>query len=76
MNDYTFSCPNPECKEEICLTDVFRLHQAIDNDTGAAGILGYTVTLMEQIVLIHIIRIMVKLNLDALKKHCLLKMVL
>ena len=53
--DFTFACPN--CSEQIFLTDVFRLHEAIDNDLGAGGILGYVITTIEQLILVHLIRI-------------------
>ena len=37
--DYTFSCPH--CGEPIYLTDVFRLHEWIDDEVGAGSVLGY-----------------------------------
>jgi hypothetical protein len=56
--DFTFSCPN--CSGTIFLTDVFRLHEAVDNELGAGGILGYLTNLLEHIVLIHVIRLILK----------------
>jgi len=53
--NYSFKCN--KCNGPIFLTDVFRLHEAIDNEVGAGGILGYLVTLIEQIVLVHLIRV-------------------
>jgi hypothetical protein len=44
------------CNEEIYLTDVFRLHEAVDDELGAGGILGYLTNLIEQINIIHTIR--------------------
>lgn len=41
------------CNKEIYLTDIFRLHEAIDNEMGAGGILGYLVNLIEQMHIIH-----------------------
>jgi len=35
---------------------VFRLHEAIDNELGAGGILSYVVTTIEQIILAHLVR--------------------
>ncbi|MDG4657947.1 hypothetical protein P6P90_13480 [Ectobacillus antri] len=53
-SDYTFkSC---ECGEKIYLTDIFRLHEAIDDEIGAGGILGYVTSLLEQFVIIDLIR--------------------
>ncbi|MDE1451888.1 hypothetical protein CHCC14820_1454 [Bacillus paralicheniformis] len=51
--DYTFLC---NCGAEIYLVDVFRLHEAIDNELGAGGILGYVTNLLEQFVIIDLIR--------------------
>jgi hypothetical protein len=49
-----FKCPN--CDGTIYLTDVFRLHEAIDNQQGAGGILGYLTALLEQMLLVHLIK--------------------
>jgi hypothetical protein len=38
------------------LTDVFRLHEAVDNELGAGGILGYVMALLEQMLLVHLIK--------------------
>jgi hypothetical protein len=49
-----FSCPM--CTQTIYLTDVFRLHEAIDNEQGAGGILGYLMSILEQMLLVHLIK--------------------
>jgi hypothetical protein len=56
--EYTFSCVH--CGGEIYLTDVFRLHEAVDDELGAGGILAYVTTTIEQIVLLHLIRLILK----------------
>lgn len=53
-SDYIFECPH--CKGEIYLTDIFRLHEAIDNELGASGAVGYVTVLIEQIILVHLIK--------------------
>jgi hypothetical protein len=53
-NEFTFKCPS--CKSDVYLTDVLRLHEVIDDELGAGGILAYVVTAVEQIVLAHLIR--------------------
>ncbi|MDR3573071.1 MAG: hypothetical protein P4L50_04380 [Anaerolineaceae bacterium] len=53
-SENTFKCKH--CAKEIFLTDVFRLHEAIDDELGAGGILGYVTTTFEQILLLHVIR--------------------
>ena len=52
--DFTFQCPH--CKEEIYITDVFRLHEAIDDELGAGGVLGYVNVLIEQIIIVYLIK--------------------
>jgi len=49
--------PCDVCGKLLYLTDVFRLHEAIDDDIGAGGILGYVTTLLEQIVMVHYLRL-------------------
>lgn len=46
----------PECANTIYLTDVFRLHEAVDNEQGAGGILGYLMAVLEQMLLVHLIK--------------------
>lgn len=38
------------------LVDVFRLHEVIDNEQGASGILGYLTNLIEHIILLHCLK--------------------
>lgn len=40
----------------IFLTDVFRLHEIIDDDFGASGIVGYLINLVEHFILIDYIK--------------------
>ncbi|NEO83013.1 MAG: DNA double-strand break repair nuclease NurA [Spirulina sp. SIO3F2] len=51
-SDYTFDLP----QGKIFLTDIFRLHEVIDEDHGAGGILGYITRLIEQLIIAHFIR--------------------
>lgn len=69
--NYTFSCP--ETGKKIHLTDIFRLHEIIDEETGAAGILGYLLNVIEHIIIIHIIRQLVRIQPDMLKKVLFIK---
>lgn len=55
--DFTFECVS--CHGQILLTDVFRLHEAIDDEIGAGGILGYVTTTLEQMLLVCLIRLLV-----------------
>jgi hypothetical protein len=48
--------PCPGCSGPIYVSDAFRLYEEVYEETGASGILGYLLTALEQIVLVHIIR--------------------
>lgn len=52
--DYTFICP--ETGNAIYLTDAFRLHEQIDEVSGATGISGYISGVVEHLIAIHLIR--------------------
>jgi DNA-directed RNA polymerase subunit RPC12/RpoP len=56
--EYAFECNY--CGGKIYLTDVFRLHEAIDDELGASGIPGYVTTTIEQIILVHLIKLILK----------------
>jgi hypothetical protein len=56
--DHSFACP--ACGGRIVLTDVLRLHEAVDDELGAGGILGYVVTAIEQLIVAHLIRLVLK----------------
>lgn len=63
---YTFQCP--ETGGTLYLTDAFRLHERIEEETGAAGVVGYIAGVVEHLVLIHVIRNLLKKNAAALKQ--------
>jgi hypothetical protein len=44
----------------IYLTDVFRLHERIDDELGAGGIEAYTMTAIEQLLVAHAIRLILQ----------------
>jgi hypothetical protein len=54
-SEFTFLCGS--CGATIYLTDVFRLHEAIDNELGAGGILAYVTTTLEQMLIVHLIHV-------------------
>jgi hypothetical protein len=69
--DCTFRCGS--CGGEIYLTDVLRLHEAIDDELGAGGIIGYLTTALEQIILVHLIRLILKTKPALLKQVLFIK---
>jgi hypothetical protein len=56
--DHTCRCS--ACGGELFRTDVFRLHEVIDDELGAGEILGYMTTTIEQFILVHLIRLLLK----------------
>lgn len=45
----------PGCGNPVYLTDAFRLHERVDEETGASSITAYVMTMLEQLVLVHLI---------------------
>lgn len=68
---FTFSCPN--CSGKVFLTDVFRFHEVVDDNLGATGIIGYLINLIEQIIIIHTIKLVIQLRKDLLSHILFLK---
>jgi hypothetical protein len=46
--------PCPGCGHAVYLTDIFRLHERIDEEIGAGGISAYVMAMLEQLVLVHL----------------------
>lgn len=70
-SDYCFKCHY--CGAHLYLTDVFRLHEAVDNELGAGGIIGYVTTLLEQLLLVHLIRLVLHQRPALLREMFFLK---
>ncbi len=68
---YTITCPH--CGGNIYLTDVFRLHEAIDNELGAGGVLGYLSTTVEQIISVFLIKQMLSIKPGLLSETLFIK---
>jgi len=56
----------PSCGLPVYLTDSFRLHERVDEEIGASGIIAYVMTMLEQLVLVNLIH-----NILALKPSLL-----
>lgn len=69
--DFSFACT--QCHGKIFLTDVLRLHEAIDDELGAGGILGYVVTAVEQLIVAHLIRLILKTKPDLMREVLFVK---
>lgn len=69
--DYRFKCNH--CRARLYLIDVLRLHEAVDNELGAGGIIGYVTTLLEQVLLVHLIRLVLEQRPALLREMFFLK---
>ncbi len=66
--------PCPSCGQPVYLTDVFRLHERIDEELGACGIAAYVMTMLEQLVLVHLFHsILVRLKPGLLRNILFIK---
>ncbi len=63
----------PTCGGPIYVTDVLRLHEVITDDQGAGGILGYLITFLEQLVIVHVIKSVLRLRPDLLREILFVK---
>ena len=50
----------PDCLETIYLSDIFGLHLKIDDEIGAENIFAYLTSVIEQILMIHIIKAIIE----------------
>jgi len=64
----TFKFVCPATGRDIFLCDVFRLHERIDEETGAAGVTAYIAGVIEHLILLHIIRFLLVKDTGALKQ--------
>lgn len=62
---FSFTCP--KSKKAIYLSDVFRLHERIDEETGAAGIAGYIAGAVEHLILLHILKNLIQKDAATLR---------
>lgn len=67
--NYTFDVGG----ELVYLTDVFRLHEKIDDEIGASGILGHIDTLILQLIIVHYIRTILKIQPQLLEETLFIK---
>jgi hypothetical protein len=61
------------CGGPIFLVDALRLHERVDEDLGAGGILSYVMTTFEQLVLIHLIKTLWNLKPSTLRDIVFIK---
>jgi hypothetical protein len=69
--DFTF--PDPGSAKRIFLIDTFRLHERIDEELGAASVLGFLTNVIEQLIIVHIIRMLARRNRTVLSQILFIK---
>lgn len=65
--------PCSGCQRSIYLVDAFRLHERVDEEQGASGISSYVLTILEQIVMVHVIRQIWELKPSLLREVLFIK---
>jgi hypothetical protein len=63
----------PSCGHSVYLSDGLRLYERIDEDLGAAGIMAYLLTALEQLILAHLIRSILSLKPALLREVLFVK---
>jgi hypothetical protein len=63
----------PTCGRPVFVSDALRLYERIDEELGAAGILSYTLTALEQLVVVHLIRSVWKMKPTLLREILFVK---
>lgn len=65
------SCPG--CGSPAYLADALRLYERIDEEQGAGGVMAYLLSTLEQLVLVHIIRTVLRVKPTLLREVLLIK---
>jgi hypothetical protein len=63
----------PSCAGPIFIADVLRLHERIDEEQGAGGILAYVMTAVEHVVLAHLVKALWELKPEVLAEVLFIK---
>lgn len=63
----------PTCGQTIYLSDALRLYERIDEETGAGGVLGYLLTALEQLILVHVVKSIWTMKHDLLREVLFIK---
>src|SRR5262249_50836135 len=63
----------PQCGNAVFLADAMRLYERIDDEQGAGGIISCLLTTLEQLVLVHIIRTVLRVKPALLREVLLIK---
>jgi hypothetical protein len=72
-DDDSFRSVCPACDRPIYLIDVFRLHERIDEEQGASGIISYVMTALEQVVFVYVVKALLALSPRVLGECLMIK---
>jgi hypothetical protein len=61
------------CGKTVYLADGLRLYERIDDEQGAAGVIAYLLSTLEQLVIVHVIRTLLRLKPAVLREILLIK---
>lgn len=62
-----------DCGGPIYVIDALRLHERVDEEQGAGGILGYVMTTLEQMVIVHAVKALWESRRDVLREVIFIK---
>lgn len=71
--EYSWECTYQLCRKEIFLTDVFKLFEQVDNETGAETIVGPLRNIVESFLVIHTIKQLIELEEGLVSKFLFVK---
>lgn len=63
----------PSCSQPVYISDALRLYERIDEEQGAGAVSGYLLTTLEQLVLVHVVRTILKLKRGLLRELLIVK---
>lgn len=62
LPNYSWNCTHVKCGKEILITDVFRLFEKVDDDSGATGIITYLESVTESLFIVHTIKTLLEIQ--------------
>lgn len=72
-SNYSWQCTHSLCKREILITDVFRLFEKVDNETGSEGINTYLKSLVESFFIVHTIKSLLEIEQNLVNRFLFVK---
>ena len=70
---YSWECTYELCKQEIYITDVFRLFERVDDESGAEEIVAHLRNVVESFLIVHAIKNILRLRKEELERVLFVK---